>query len=118
MHQNNTAIEYFRKSIGLAEKMTNTLGLAMNYNNIGEAFFNMKMTDSALYYFERSLDYNERINSQVGQLHLHGQCLSGKKGIQQSIGLSQQSIGVAHADWRFDFTLGHAQQSGKDISEK
>ena len=61
--QYDLAITYFKKSIALEAELGNTLGLAMNYLDIGECLEAQTKLEEALQNYERSLVFNEKIGS-------------------------------------------------------
>ncbi len=63
LRQYDPAIANFRKSIKLEEELGNSLGLAMNYKDIGECLEAENKLEEALQNYERSLAYNEKIGS-------------------------------------------------------
>ncbi len=66
------AIGYFQRSLAYQGKMkTNRLGMAINTNNIGEAYLFLHNTDSALVYLKRSFKINLEIGSELGQAICH-----------------------------------------------
>ncbi|MGM2671581.1 tetratricopeptide repeat protein, partial [Bacillus cereus group sp. Bce026] len=60
------AIKYFKKCLPVAKTANNSLGISMNLNNIGEAYENMNLIDSAIYYYNESLKYSKKINREKG----------------------------------------------------
>lgn len=66
LEQYQLAIERFSKSLKIEEEVQNTLGLAINYHNIGYAKEGLGELDEAMSYYQNSLDYNTQINSTLG----------------------------------------------------
>jgi tetratricopeptide (TPR) repeat protein len=61
------AIEKFSESLQLEEALGNKLGLAINYQNIGESYEAQKKLEEALKNFQISMTYNNQINSERGK---------------------------------------------------
>lgn len=68
LKQYNVAIETFKKSLELEEKLNNKLGLAINNQNIGECYEELDQLNLALDYYRKSLAFNEEINSNMGRV--------------------------------------------------
>ncbi|WP_447950949.1 tetratricopeptide repeat-containing sensor histidine kinase [Chryseobacterium koreense] len=68
MNQLDDALEYFRRSLGIEEKINNQLGLAINHQNIGGIFEKKNDLETALKNYRKSLFYNKRIHSKLGEL--------------------------------------------------
>ncbi len=62
------AIEKFSESLKLEEKLGNKLGLAKNYQNIGECYEALKKLEEALENYQISLAYNNQIDSEKGKI--------------------------------------------------
>lgn len=60
------AIDYFQRAIKNDDLAQSLLGMAINYNNIGEAYVKLNQPDSALVFYNKSLDINKQIHSQRG----------------------------------------------------
>ena len=52
----------------IEKEVDNKLGLAINYHNIGYAKEGLGDLDTALYYYNKSLEYNIEINSTIGKV--------------------------------------------------
>jgi len=48
--------------------MNNKLGMAINYQNIGSIKESQNDLEKALIYYKKSLDLNEKINSDIGRI--------------------------------------------------
>lgn len=68
LEQYELAIEKFNQSILLDKELKNTLGLAINHQNLGECYEAQGKLEQALLNFKESLDYNEIINSEKGKI--------------------------------------------------
>ena len=62
------AIEKFSESLKLEEALGNKLGLAINYQNIGECYEAQDKLEEALENYQISLAYNNQINSERGRI--------------------------------------------------
>ncbi|WP_239985596.1 MULTISPECIES: tetratricopeptide repeat protein [Arenibacter] len=68
LKQYDIAIAQFKKSMELEKELDNKLGLAINYQNIGECLEYKGELEEALHYYRTSLDYNNEINSDKGRI--------------------------------------------------
>ena len=68
LEQYDLAIEQFRRSLELEAELDNTLGLAINHQNIGECQEMQGKLEDALQSYRTSLAYNEEINSDKGKV--------------------------------------------------
>ena len=68
LEQYDLAIEQFRRSLQLEAELGNTLGLAINHQNIGECQEMQGKLEDALKSYRTSLAYNEEINSDKGKV--------------------------------------------------
>ncbi|MGB5434983.1 MAG: tetratricopeptide repeat protein [Maribacter sp.] len=68
LEQYDLAIEQFRRSLKLENELGNTLGLAINHQNIGDCQEMQGKLDDALNSYRTSLAYNEEINSDRGKV--------------------------------------------------
>jgi tetratricopeptide (TPR) repeat protein len=68
LKQYDLAIERFKKSQEIERSIHNTLGLAINYQNIGYAKEAQGKTDEALDYFKKSIKINNKIHNTYGQI--------------------------------------------------
>ena len=68
LEQYDLAIEQFRRSLELEAELGNTLGLAINHQNIGECQEMQGKLEDALQSYRTSLAYNEEINSDKGKV--------------------------------------------------
>jgi len=68
LNQYDEAIVYFEKSVKLEGELGNTLGLAVNYQNIGKCFEEKGNLDLALEKYLSSLAYNEQIDNDMGRV--------------------------------------------------
>ena len=67
LKQYNLALVQFHKSLGIEQELGGTLGLAINYQNIGYAKEGQGMLEDALKDYETSLAYNNELDSEVGR---------------------------------------------------
>ena len=63
LEQYDLAINYFRRSLSYEEKLRNSEGIAINYQNIGECLEAIGELDEALKHYESSLLVNENVGS-------------------------------------------------------
>ncbi len=68
LKQYDQAIDYFEKSLKLEAELDNTLGLAVNQQNIGQCLEAQGKFDLALENYRTSLAYNEQIDSDMGRV--------------------------------------------------
>jgi len=68
LKQYDIAIAQFKKSMELEKELDNKLGLAINYQNIGECLEYKGELEEALHYYRTSLGYNNEINSDKGKV--------------------------------------------------
>jgi tetratricopeptide (TPR) repeat protein len=68
LEQYDLAIEQFRRSLELETELGNTLGRAINHQNIGECQEMQGKLEDALKSYRTSLAYNEEINSDMGKV--------------------------------------------------
>ncbi len=68
LEQYDLAIEQFRRSLELEAELGNTLGIAVNHQNIGECQEMQGKLEDALHSYRTSLAYNEEINSDKGKV--------------------------------------------------
>lgn len=68
LEQYDLAIAQFTKSMKLEEELGNTLGLAINHQNLGECLEAKGLLEEALQNYRISLAYNEEINSDKGKV--------------------------------------------------
>lgn len=66
LRQYDIAIAQYRKSMALEKELDNKLGLAINYQNIGECLENKGELADALHHYRTSLDYNNEIHNDKG----------------------------------------------------
>ena len=60
------ARSYFRQALAIEEQDQSNLGAAINYANIAESYNMSNDLDSSLFYYEKSLEQNKIINSDIG----------------------------------------------------
>jgi len=68
LKQYDQAIEHFEKSLTLESELGNTLGLATNYQNIGECLEEQRYLEEALVNYRTALSYNDIIDSDMGRV--------------------------------------------------
>lgn len=68
LEQYDLAIAQFQKSMKLEEELGNTLGLAINQQNIGECLEAKGQLEDGLQNYRMSLAYNEEIDSDKGRI--------------------------------------------------
>lgn len=100
LNQFEQAIKQFEKAKKMEAHLGNDLGLAINNQNIGHSNEELGNLDSAYHYYQISLEYNNKINSDIGrvicktsmsQVHI-------KKGeYQKAIDLLKSVIPIARA---------------------
>ncbi|MGI9547310.1 MAG: tetratricopeptide repeat protein [Flavobacteriaceae bacterium] len=64
LEQYNLAIDYFRNSLEYDERLENSRGLAINYQNIGECLEAQGKLEESLKYYKTSLRINENVGSE------------------------------------------------------
>ena len=67
LKQYNLALIQFHKSLAIEQELGGTLGLAINYHNIGFAKEGQGLLEEALKDYETSLAYNNELDSEVGR---------------------------------------------------
>lgn len=72
----------FRQALAGESSLGSALGQAINYANIGSILESREMIDSARYYYGKSLEFNEKANSNLGisLCHAHFGRLAEKEG--------------------------------------
>ena len=68
LEEYESARKQFRRSLEIEKSIDNTLGLAINNQNIGITFEETNAPDSALIHYRNSLSYNNIIQNKVGQM--------------------------------------------------
>lgn len=68
LKQYDAAIEYFDRAVISEGKLRNTLGLAINHQNIGECYEEQGNFDEAMEKYLLSLSYNEEIDNNMGRV--------------------------------------------------
>ncbi|WP_231632456.1 tetratricopeptide repeat protein [Mangrovimonas sp. TPBH4] len=68
LNQYDLALKQFKKSLVIEKEQDNTLGLAINYQNIGYANEAKGLLDQALSDYQTSLKYNNEIDSDIGRV--------------------------------------------------
>jgi len=81
----------FRESMRLQRPLGNDLGMAINYHNLGYALEQQGMLDTAMRYYERSLSYNEKIDSDIGRALCH----TSMADLQLDIGNTGEALPLA-----------------------
>ena len=66
LEQPDKALDFFLRSLDLELKRKNTLGLAINYQNIGFVYQSMGNVSEALNYYKKSLHENQLVHSAMG----------------------------------------------------
>lgn len=76
------AERYFRRALEGEIQLNSTLGLAINYANLGSIFELRQQLVSAMIYFEKSMEMNRQLNSEVGisLCYVHFGRLAEKQG--------------------------------------
>lgn len=67
LNKSSQAERYFKQALSIEQKLNNTLGQAINYANLAEAYYMSNDLDSALYFYEESLKQNKIIESDIGE---------------------------------------------------
>ncbi|MCM4171772.1 tetratricopeptide repeat protein [Arenibacter sp. TNZ] len=68
LKQYEIAISQFKRAMESAKELGNKLGLAINYQNIGECLEYKGELEEALHYYRTSLDYNNEIENDKGKI--------------------------------------------------
>tara|TARA_R110000868_G_scaffold82956_7_gene234064 strand:+ start:48671 stop:50635 length:1965 start_codon:yes stop_codon:yes gene_type:complete len=95
LKQYDVAIEKYKKSLVLEEKLHNRLGLAINNQNIGECYEALKQLDLALNYYQISLAYNEEIDNDMGRVICNNsiaQVYIKQKKLKQALHILQPTL--------------------------
>jgi two-component system, NarL family, sensor kinase len=66
LHQFDKAVEYFNKSLTLAEKLKDSSLISYNYNNLGQAYYFAKNFDQALRYYNLSKQIKDQLGDTRG----------------------------------------------------
>lgn len=66
LHQFDKAVEYFNKSLVIAEKLKDSSLISYNYNNLGQAYYFAKNYDQALRYFQFSRQIKTLLEDERG----------------------------------------------------
>ena len=90
LKQYDLAIERFKKSQEIERSINNTLGLAINNQNIGFAKDAQGKLDEALSHYKESLEINNKINNTFGQII----CKSSIANIYIKQGKPQEAINL------------------------
>ncbi len=67
LNKKEQAQHYFHRALSIEKESNNNLGQAINNANIAETFHINNELDSALYYYNQSLEQNEIIDSDIGK---------------------------------------------------
>lgn len=118
LKQYQLALEKFKKSILIQEKIGDKRGLAINHQNIGFAFQNIGDIEAALEHYHKSLDYNIENNSDFGKVICHqsicdvlllqGRYEEAYKYISEVVPISEE-IGNQYYTSEVYSTLGYVQ---------
>ncbi len=65
------AMESFRRCVQIEGELDSDIGLAINYANLGAIYEANNQRDSAMYYYNCSLDYNIKAKSKIGMSLCH-----------------------------------------------
>jgi tetratricopeptide (TPR) repeat protein len=118
LNQYDLAIAHFKKSMELEKELDNTLGLAINHQNIGEAQEAKGELTEALHSYRTSLAYNEEINSDIGKLicknsiaQVYIKQNKGDKALEllKTIEEPSEALGDKHISSSVKLNLGMAQ---------
>lgn len=95
LQQFDMAINHFKRSLKIETETNNSLGLAINYQNIGYALEEKGLIDSALVNYNKSLKYNNLIDSDIGRVICYNSIASIeiKKGdYEKSLPLVEEAL--------------------------
>ena len=99
MGDNSNALEQYKESIQLAEKLSDYISLGWAYGNIGNAYLGLNRKDEAVYHLQKSLDLAmeyERTPQAIGRAY-------------NNLGTAYQAIGdLDKAEEFYDLALGQA----------
>ncbi len=124
--QYDLAIANFRKSIVLEAELGNTLGLAMNYKDIGECLEAESKLEEALQNYEKSLVFNEKIGSNrinvlsnLGIAHVYVHQGKSKEALQifESILGASEELGDMKIISEIYLNIGWAQMQNNQFEE-
>jgi len=124
--QYDLAIANFRKSIVLEAELGNTLGLAMNYKDIGECLEAESRLEEALQNYEKSLVFNEKIGSNrinilsnlgIGHVYVHqGKSKEALQIFKSILGASEE-LGDMKIISEIYLNIGWAQMQNNQFEE-
>ncbi len=66
LNNSEQALNYFQQALAIEQEVKSTLGQAINYANLAEAYYIRNKLDSALHFYEESLKQNIIIDSDIG----------------------------------------------------
>ena len=66
LRQFDKAVEYFHKSLDIAQQLNDTALIGYNYNNLGQAFYNDHKLDQSLTYYQKSKLLKEALKDDYG----------------------------------------------------
>ena len=67
LNKSKQAESYFKQALSIERELNNILGQAINYANLAETYSINNDLDSALYYYDKSLEQNNIIDSDIGK---------------------------------------------------
>ena len=67
LNKSKQAESYFKQALSIECELNNILGQAINYANLAETYSINNDLDSALYYYDKSLEQNNIIDSDIGK---------------------------------------------------
>ena len=67
LNKGTQAKSYFQQALSIEKELNNTLGQGINYANLAETYHISHDLDSALYYYDKSLEQNNIIDSDIGK---------------------------------------------------
>jgi tetratricopeptide (TPR) repeat protein len=126
LKQYDIAIAQFKKSMALEKELGNKLGLAINYQNIGECLEYKGELEEALHYYRTSLEYNNEINSDKGrvicknsiaQIYIKQNKLTQALDILEPNLLAAESMGDMSIITAININMGWAMMELKQYTE-
>ncbi|MDT7828711.1 tetratricopeptide repeat protein [Pricia sp. S334] len=98
LEQHDEAIDYFERSLQLEAELGNTLGLAVNQQNIGKSLEDQGELDQALERYQISYAYNDEIDNDMGRVICNtsiARIYLKQNRTEQAITLLDQTLPVA-----------------------
>jgi serine phosphatase RsbU (regulator of sigma subunit)/Tfp pilus assembly protein PilF len=92
------AIEYYLEALAICEDINYEEGIGVSRFNIGEAFYQKEIYDSALFYFEKSITSFDSNYDIVTSLNYIGKTFTEKGDFKDAIEYHKQALTLAEQD--------------------